>query len=129
MEKAENLEKTTCPKIMKICLIMVKVISYTVSAAHFQFLKYLILFFRKGCFPDFTPRNDIFQNFAVLTVCLPIFFSSSHNLIITLCTILLISSAFFFIITPCFAPPTFPLPPNHKKNPEIICMLLRSLLY
>ena len=78
MEKAENLEKTNCPKIMKICLIMVKVISYTVSAAHFQFLKYLILFFQKGCFSDFTPRNDIFQNFAVLAVCLPIFLSSSQ---------------------------------------------------
>ena len=100
MEKAENLEKTTCPKFMKICLIMVKVISYTVSAAFFQFLKYLILFFQKGCFSDFTPRNYIFQHFAVLTVYLPIFLSSSHNLIITLCTILLISST-FFIITPC----------------------------
>ena len=126
MEKAENLEKTTCSKIMKICLIMVSDFLHRKhSTSIFEIPDFI---FSKRMFFGFYPQERYFSNFAVLTVCLPIFLSSSHDLIITLCTILLISSAFFFIITPCFAPPTFPLPPNHKKNAEIICMLC-SLLY
>ena len=124
--KTENLEKTTSPKITKFGQNIQQMVLHTVSGADFQFLRLMILFFKKQCFSDSTPWNKFFENFAPLMVSLPIFFKSSEKLIVTLRAIHHIFPFFFLFITPemPLPPPPPPVPPSQKVFQEIACVYI-----